>query len=130
MIFFCKLYAEQSIGFEALILMMKRIQSFDHFRDVFEAEMEACDALFAIVSNYSPPAETDSVKMLSSAMAMAAAKHKGPQRRSDSPGRIDPVRLHGAMLDAVDRMLASMNRARSLLLSQVQVHSCLVHSLL
>ena len=86
-----KLYAEQSIGFEALILMMKRIQNFDHCRDVFDAEMEVCDALFAIVSSYTPPAEADSAKLLSA--ALAAAKHKGPQRGSHAAGRIDPVRV-------------------------------------
>ena len=117
-----RLYSEQSIGFDALILMMKRVQNFDHCRDVFDAEMDICDALFGIVSKNAasasaPAAEEDSVKLLSS--AMEAAKPKGSHGRSS---RIDPVRLHAAMLDAVDRMLGSMNRARSLLLSQVQVH--------
>lgn len=114
-----RLFSHVSTGLDDLILLMKRIKNFEKSKDSYNLEIEVCDSLFSIIQRRQPSSVDNGDASLLKSVEVALALY-ARRRASSTAGRIDPSRMHQAMLDAIDRLLGAMNKARSILLSQVQ----------
>ena len=101
----------QTVGFDALILLLHRLQNFDNIRDIFDGEYDICDNMFRIIDTFNtvPKSALDNT-----VSAMFDAK----VRSGGAPG-LSSEKLHSLFGESKDRLNICINRAKSLILGEL-----------
>jgi len=114
-----KMFSSRGTGLEELVMLLKRLKNFEKSKEPFHSEIEACETMFNVIRNHKKLSHNGSDTILKDLEAIKSTISR--RRTLLQQERIDPSRMHQALMDGIERLMACMNRARSLLLSQIQV---------
>lgn len=101
----------QTVGFDALILLLHRLQNFDNIRDIFDGEYDICDNMFRIIDSFNtiPKSALDNT---------ISALFDAKARTGGAPG-LSSEKLHSLFGESKDRLNICINRAKSLILGEL-----------